>query len=375
MIKLCIWMNIPSHHQSGFFEALSNVDNLDLEVRYFHAISGQRSAEGWSKSYNYSEFEQCVDITDTPEGMLKTVPGANERIHIISANFKPELVSYFCENEFKWCHWSEMPGIRLAELLNYNMSFFRLLNPLMLLLKRKEGQRITRFAVGAFGQGVLAQRSFLWMGVPKQKLANLFYAPIPLAKRDAAASIKEFAKNRRVFLSVSALCKRKGIDILLKSFAQLRTKDWCLVLCGLDKADGEYQKLTQSLGIQDQVLFLGAYPVDRIVEVYVASDVFILPSRFDGWGAVLNEAASVSLPLISTDLCGAAWHVIQPSENGYIVKAGSVYSLNKAMKHYVNEPELVAIHGKLSKSILLEEFTPEKNASRLVESLKNWSLY
>ncbi|MGK0271158.1 MAG: glycosyltransferase involved in cell wall biosynthesis [Cocleimonas sp.] len=371
--KLCIWMNIPSHHQSGFFDALFLADNVSIEVRYFHAILGERSQEGWSSSYEYREFEKCIQGIEHPEEMLKTVPDANERIHLISASFSPELVSYFCEHKIKWCHWSEMPGIRLVELLNYKMSIFRLLNPLMLLLKCKEGQRISQFAVGAFGQGILAQRSFRCMGVPKQKLANLFYVPIPLIQRDAALSVNDFSKGRRVFLSVAALCKRKGIDILLKSFAQLRTKDWCLVLCGLDKADGVYQKLTQSLGIQDQVLFLGAYPVDRIAEVYVASDVFILPSRFDGWGAVLNEAASVGLPLIGTDLCGASWHVIKPGLNGFRVSADSVKLLKKAMQNYVDNSELIAVHGKHSKEVFFNEFTPQKNVERICEAIASWT--
>ncbi|MFT5705894.1 MAG: glycosyltransferase involved in cell wall biosynthesis [Oceanospirillaceae bacterium] len=372
--KLCIWMNIPSHHQSGFFNALSNSDNIDLEVRYFNSISGQRSAEGWSKSHKYRSFEQCVDGIVNSEGILETVTDAHDRIHIISANFNPELVIYFCEHKIKWCHWSEMPGIRLAELLSYNMSLYRLLNPLMLLLKRKEGQQISRYALGAFGQGFLAQHAFRMMGVPSRKTANLFYVPAPLPVLEPSSEVKDFAQGRRIFLSVAALCKRKGIDVLLKSFAQLSTDDWCIVLCGLDKAEGVYQRLAQSLGIQAQVLFLGAHPVDRIAEVYVASDVFVLPSRFDGWGAVLNEAASVSLPLIGTDLCGAAWHVIQPNVNGYRVKSDSVSLLKKAMQNYVEKPALIATHGKQSKEIFFGEFTPKKNVQRICKTLASWAV-
>lgn len=372
--KICIWMDIPSHHQSGFFDALYSDENISIEVRYFKEISEKRSSEGWSSSYEYREFEKCMQGIETPEKMLETVVDANERIHLISANFNPELVSYFCERKLKWCHWSEMPGIRLAELLNYKMSIFRLLNPIMLLLKQKEGQQISRSAVGAFGQGILAQRSFRWMGIPKKMITNLFYVPPPLPLLNPAVSVREFAQGRRIFLSVAALCKRKGIDILLKSFAQLRDNDWCLVLCGLDKTDEVYKKMARSLGIYDQVLFMGAYPAERIAEIYIASDVFILPSRFDGWGAVLNEAASVGLPLIATELCGAAWHVVQPGMNGYRVRAGSVNSLNEAMQNYVDEPARIAVHGKRSKKIFFEEFTPKKNVERLIQGLEKMEI-
>ncbi|MDW1821126.1 glycosyltransferase family 4 protein [Vibrio sp. Vb1018] len=369
--KICIWMNIPSHHQSGFFRSLEEHDNISIEVRYFQERSKNRTAEGWNSEYIYKNYEKCVNKQITPEQMLATVPDARERIHIISSSFSPELVRYFCNNSIQWIHWSEMPGIRLAELLNFRMPVFRFLYPLMLLMKRKEGSRISRHAIGAFSQGKLARFAFTLMGVKHKKIFDLYYVPEPLPNLTPALSIKEFAQGRRVLLCVSALCRRKGIDILLKSFTNVANRDWCLVLCGLDKANGQYQRLANSLGIGDKVLFTGAYPIDSIAEVYKASDVFVLPSRFDGWGAVLNEAASIGLPIIGTDLSGAALHIIKNDFNGYCVKAGSVRSLSKALLNYVEHPKLIEVHGNNSKLHFSKEFTPKENVQRLIIGIDN----
>lgn len=372
MLKLCIWMNIPSHYQSAFFQALEYCADIELRVVYFKGASQDRAAEGWKDGHATKPYERFVENGSSPGALVEAVDGGQDWIHIISGNFSSELVDWFCKHGTAWCHWSEMPGFRLAELLGYRMPLFRLLNPLMLLGKRRDGQRIKNHALGAFGQGRLAHRAFRTMGVPERMIADLYYVPSGLPEAEACVEMLSFSKGRKIFLAVGALCRRKGIDVLLKAFAKLDTEDWCLVLCGLDRANGIYQALARKLGIGDRVLFLGAYPVDRISEVYSAADVFVLPSRFDGWGAVLNEAASLGLPLIGTDLCGGSWHVVEDGRTGFRVRAASVGSLAKAMLAYVEEPELIQKHGVAVRECFRETFTPESNAVRLVSALREW---
>lgn len=370
--KICIWMNIPSHYQSSFFCELQRQSNVDLVVRYFRSSSNIRQREGWAV-HEFQTYEKSVEGLPTPEAMAETVPDWRQRIHVINSNFSCDLIELFCRESVNWVHWSEMPGIRLAELLGYRTRLYRLLNPLMLLLKFREGYRLKRYAMGIFVQGVLAEKSFRIMGVPQEKIARLYYSPDPLNEMPPCRKVAEFARGRRVFLYVGALCHRKGIDILLQAFSHLNTTDWCLVLCGLDKESGRYELLTEHLDVQDSILFLGSYPAELIAEVYSASDVCVLPSRFDGWGTVLNEAASLGLPLIATDMCGAAWHVIKEGENGYKVRTDSVADLKKAMQVYVNNPTLINKHGEHSKTVFYEEFSPEKNVDRLVDTIENWS--
>lgn len=372
MHKICIWMNIPSHYQSAFYHALDARDDVDLQVAYFNGASESRAAEGWKNDHELKPYERFIDPCGTPADFVSAVEGWEGCTHIISGYFSSELIEYFCANSIRWCHWSEAPGVRLAEALGYRTGLFRLFNPLMLYCKRSEGRRIRRYAIGAFGQGRLAHKAFRAMGVPDGKIADLYYAPTGLSKADPCASMVEFANGRKVFLAVGALCRRKGIDLLLKAFASLDAADWCLVLCGLDKSNGEYRGLAAKLGVSGQVLFLGAYPVDRISEVYCAADVFVLPSRFDGWGAVLNEAASVGLPVIGTDLCGGAWHVVDDGATGFRARAGSVRSLKQTMQHYVNDPALARPHGDTAIRRFREHFSPQSNAERMVRALERW---
>lgn len=375
-LKLCIWMNIPSHYQSTFFQALDARNDIDLKVVYLNDASNARAAEGWRDTHDYKPFECSVKGAAPVEHVVEQLlPDWLERIHLTSSYFTPELIDLFCRKGVTWCHWSEMSGIRLAELLGYRVLLFRLLNPLMLLCKRCGGRYIRDSASGVFGQGHLARKAFRLMGVSNKKIADLYYAPAALRPMAACEQVVGFAAGRKVFIAVGALCKRKGVDDLLKAFSQCESKNWCVVLCGLDKMEGHYQVLSAKLGVKDRVLFLGAYPSDRIAEVYAAADVFILPSRFDGWGVVLNEAASLGMPLIATDMCGAAWHVIEEGKNGFRVKTGSVSDLAEKMRIYIEHPQLMGEHGRYSKELFFREFTPERNAERLVQKLLAFSEY
>jgi glycosyltransferase involved in cell wall biosynthesis len=368
-------MNIPSHYQSVFFAALDQREDVDLKVIYFQGASSHRAAEGWSSDYALKSYETIGSGEVSVTALSDLLEDWEQRIHVISGYFSSALIDLFCSHAVGWCHWSETPGIHLADVLKFNVPLFRILNPFMLRAKYKEGRRIRKHALGAFGQGDLARRSFRLMGVPDRMIADLFYSPSGLMPADPAERVTDFAAGRTVFVAVGALCRRKGIDVLLKAMASLDEEQACLVICGLDRADGTYQRLTEQLEMKSRVLFLGAWPIERIAEVYCASDVFILPSRFDGWGVVLNEAASLGMPLIGTDLCGGSHHVIVEGKNGCRVRAGSVASLGAAMKKYAGNPERIEQEGEVSKARFDTFFRPEKNAARMVAALLDWGAH
>jgi glycosyltransferase involved in cell wall biosynthesis len=96
--------------------------------------------------------------------------------------------------------------------------------------------------------------------------------------------------------------------------------------------------------------------------------VLILPSRHDGWGFVLNEAASLGKALIASDGCGAAHHLIEHEVNGYRFPVGDRGALSLAMLAYCRNRGLERRHGAESLRIF-EDFTPERNAQRLEEAL------
>src|SRR5690606_34044460 len=151
----------------------------------------------------------------------------------------------------------------------------------------------------------------------RKSIGHLSYSIKPLNDVPALQVLQDFKRNRKAFLYLRRLIHLKGVDILIKAFSLVESEDWCLIIVGNGDKENELLDLIHKLKIPiDRILF---HPFVNSVDVncvLVASDVFILPSREDGWGVVLNEAASLGKPLIASTMVGAAWHLLQEGENG-----------------------------------------------------------
>lgn len=360
-LKIHVWMNFPSHHQSGLFTSLLRC-GVDLQVTYYEQVSAQRLALGWSATDSAAPWEFFLSHSGvTPCDRLTQL---RDYVQIIPGYGSPllrELVVAACRQDIAWCHWSEAarPGWRWWARL---------------LTKMCHARKVNRHALGAFAQGVLARQDFMRWGMAPEKIADLTYS----VDFDASAVVPEkcitdFAAGRGVFLFVGRLDHGKAIDVQLKALARLRGEaaTWCLVLVGSGDAQ-PYRTLAAGLGVADQVLFLPPVPWERIAAIHQAGDVLLLPSRYEGWGAVANEAAASGKALIMSTACGAAWHLINPGVNGYLVAPGSAESLAGAMRHYIRGGRVLAgVHGKQSRE-LQEAFTCDRMAQRMLACISGW---
>ncbi len=374
-IKICIWENIASPHQSYFFKALTDHLGIDLQVRYFEKFHDERKKLGWSDNAALPENEQYV-LPDVDQA-LASIKDWEERIHVIpglSYEFTRELLDRLIKYDTNWIHWSERSGIGLARKLHYNVWIFNLLQPLASKVAKYEyTKKINQHALGVFAQGYLAEQDFIGWGVDKNKIEHLFYTINKMKKPESLPDDLERYSGKRMFMYAGSLYKLKGIKELLNAFSKLKhSANWLLILVGEDRTDGDYNRLAKKLGIDKQVIFTGPKSIDTISQYIGTADVFVLPTLFDGWGAVINEAAALGKPMISTDQCGSAFHLIRENKNGFMVKAGDSKALAKAMQFYIDSPNMIDVHGKNSEQIYLDEFTPEKNVVRFVSAIEKW---
>jgi glycosyltransferase involved in cell wall biosynthesis len=359
-MKATVWTVMPNHYLSPFFAALRGA-GIDVCVNYYGCVTEDRLRMGWSGFQALPPGERYVKPEIGPDSL-----GADwrERIHILPGcgeRFLRALAIYLSRNGVPWAHWSEPahPGWRWYAGYPLRRWYARLVN---------------RYALGAFAIGEVAVRDFLRWGVRAEKVALLTYSN-PTTQPEAEPDIlcEQFRGRRKAFCFVGALEPRKGIDVLVRAFAVVAkaSDEWVLLLAGDDRSNGKYARQVADLGCGGRVLFRGPVSCRAVSSVLRSSQVLVLPSRFDGWGVVLNEGASMGLALIATDRCGAAYHLIQPGENGLRVHAGSVESLVSAMAAYARSPELAAKHGRESARIA-REYSPERNAKRFVAALETW---
>jgi len=128
--------------------------------------------------------------------------------------------------------------------------------------------------------------------------------------------------NKRYLLYAGRLVDVKGLDLLLDAFAQLTQKwrDAELLLVGDGAERGALEHQATALGIKDKVHFVGAQPHERIVLWMNAGDVFCLPSRKEGFGAVLIEALACGTPVVATSVGGIP-EIVAEGQVGRLVRS------------------------------------------------------
>jgi glycosyltransferase involved in cell wall biosynthesis len=89
-------------------------------------------------------------------------------------------------------------------------------------------------------------------------------------------------------------------------------------------------------GLGDRVAVLGAVPPERIIELFLASDVFVLASRFEGYGMALAEAIAHGLPVVST-MAGAIPQTV-PTATGLLVPPDDAAALARALRRLIGHP-------------------------------------
>lgn len=190
---------------------------------------------------------------------------------------------------------------------------------------------------------------------------DLIEAPISYSEKQKFRK-KLGIVEKRVIFSVGQMIQRKGFDILLKSVAQL---DWN---CGIYIAGGEptkeYIEIIRERHLNN-VHFVGFKSKNELIMYYKAADIFILPTREDIWGLVINEAMSYGLPVITTDKCNAGLELIENGKNGYVVPANNVESIKNAIDNVfgANIDEKMSVNSIKA----IEKYTLENMAKEHVK--------
>lgn len=129
---------------------------------------------------------------------------------------------------------------------------------------------------------------------------------------------------------------RKGLDILLRALHGIGNPNWQLhIVDNQDKRKG-FAELSAELGLSDSVHFYGALPNPGVIDLISKCDLLVLPSRWDGWGAVVNEALMCGVPVVCSDRCGAA-DLLDGGERGEVVTSGDIMALHSVLARRISQ--------------------------------------
>ncbi len=143
-------------------------------------------------------------------------------------------------------------------------------------------------------------------------------------------------------LSVGALVARKGFDILIKALGTLADIDWQLTIVGDQERSpactSEINQLIRHFNITPKVKLAGALPAHLLAQHYEQADLFVLASRYEGYGMAYSEALAWGLPVVGTDGGAAAQTLATPAAK--IVPVDDTDTLAATLRTLISDHDL-----------------------------------
>ena len=363
---LRIWLltNAPSPYQAELFTAIARDPGIDLNVQFMRSVSssgvaaasefrGRTLRRMWPRWFR-DEFQLH------PQAIRDVLRG-NYDCFILSGLYT-SLTFQLCATILKlmrrpWCVWLERPR-----------SKSRLSKGPLRKLKNLVLNRTLASADQVWCIGSLAQQEY------KQRAGNTIQTSVlpyccdtrryTNTDTDAVEQVKDRYKlhGQIVFLFSGQLIYRKGVDILLAAFERVATKHPQVRLLIL--GDGPLRESLEqqvSRDLKTSVIFTGYIDQKNLPAHFLAADVFVFPSRHDGWGVVVNEACAAGLPIIATSQTGSVFDLVEEGQSGFLVECDNVDELAQKMALFCEHPEWIKDFGNRSRE-LVERFSAENGA-------------
>ena len=295
MREFVFWQDALSIHQSAFIRQLAKSCNGSVKLIVWEEVNPQRKTTGWQKP-DFGQTQVVVRPSSATQLALLAGGGSNS-VHIFSGPrghpfVNDALRKSLVSNAFigTMCEAHDGRGLK---------GWLRLLR--CMLDARRLRERINMI----LGIGQKAVKWYTRSGYPSERIFSFGYF-VESPQIQESGSVCDLSPSRLFdLIFVAQLSPWKGWDILLHSLHGLAGMEWRLHVVGDGVDRGKFFALVQRLGFGDSVCFYGIQPNAAVIDLISRSDLLVLPSRWDGWGAVVNEALMCGVPVVCSDRCGA----------------------------------------------------------------------
>jgi Glycosyltransferase len=169
--------------------------------------------------------------------------------------------------------------------------------------------------------------------------------------------------NRPVLGIVGRLAEQKGHSVLLEALQEVisRFPEVALLIIGDGPDRQSLEEKAALLGVAEHIVWMGSKSQDEVFELYGVMDIFVMPSRFEGFGLVAAEAMAAGLPVVASDVEGLR-EVVEHEKTGYLCPAGDSRQLAGRLLELLESPDRAREMGRLGRQraaalFSLETFT------------------
>lgn len=210
------------------------------------------------------------------------------------------------------------------------------------------------------------RQSALAANIPKEKIELIYNAIEPYSqqhvrRRDWLLDTFSLPQDKIICTAVGRLVPIKGHDVLIQA-AQLIAKinnNIHVLIVGEGKFRPKLEKQIQQARLQQRVTLAGHQNRDIALSILHASDIFIMPSRYEGTPIAVLEAASLGVPIIASNTGGIP-ELVKHQQHALLVPPNDPASLANAIVTLANDKPLAARLSNNAKDRAQKEFNLEK---------------
>lgn len=357
--RIVFWQPIASPHQQAFLETLAErcrrEHGTDVVLGVERDLPPERAAQGWQRPRH--AHLPVVDISVPRHHEALTAHATPRTLHVFSGFFSHPLVwrgfQRLAPTAARLAIYSEAPE------QPWHSGWLKRLRG-RVLAGRWAGRFSFVLAIGGVGT-----EFFRRIGFPPEKIVPFGYYGGALPPGPVAAATGDGVVR---LVSAGQLIHRKGIDLLVEACATLPACGWRLDVYGDGPERGRLEREARRRGGGDSIVFHGAVSHAVVAAALAQADCAVLPSRFDGWGMLVNEALAVGTPVICTSACGAA--AVADAVGGAVVPPGRPALLGAALARVVTAGPVRSDDRHAIRARAAERLSATLAAGRMMEVVR-----
>ena len=348
-MKVVFLTNLPSPYRVDFFNELGK--NVDLTVCFEERGENNKERDRRWYGTDYDNFHAVFlkKITFAGKSICKDV------IRYLDSEAKIVVCNYHTPTGMLAILYMKSKGIPFY--LEADGAF------------PKEGtgikEQVKRFLIssasGWFSTAEVCDQYYLTYGAKKEHIVRYPFSSIRKEQLDSLMQVvgvdtvgqqlqqksmepkQQFRQQlgiteQQVVLCVGQFIHRKGIDLLLRVAKHLPERIGVYIIGGTDSTKKQ-KEVYETHFPQKNIHFLDFCVEEELARYYQAADLFVLPTREDIWGLVINEAMAYGLPVITTNQCIAGLELVEDGKDGYIIPTEDTKALYEKMKYLLKHPD------------------------------------
>lgn len=217
----------------------------------------------------------------------------------------------------------------------------------------------------------------LSLGVPMERVTltpysvdnDWWFGNSQKVNREAVRASWGAQLNTFVALFCAKLQSWKRPQDVLRAFVRANLADSVLIFAGDGAQRAALESEARSLGVHERVRFLGFVNQSELPAVYTAADVMVLPSEYEPFAVVVNEAFCCGCPVIASDRVGAAKDLIAPLDPRLIFPCTDVDALSGILRSLYHDRKRLRELGIAARR-LITRWSPKENIAAIVESVE-----